>query len=820
MIQLLFLLLTSSIFCQNYYEELIKETVSEEYCNSVIGNMTALINEGYVYLDFLKAPKQPRPNYFQKMDLIKELNSINRTNRTFYEFYGDIHEIIRNTGDAHFSFYSEKTPNNFSLSSYYFCIPFYFLVQEVFDKDNVTINDTYLTIKLSSSEDFCQEHFSNEEISEIRKLSGKKIISINNMNPYEYIEKITKNIGSPHSKQCKFIDGIDNIFEQNAFIFPQKKENLNISIKFEGEEKLFETQYSFEKYESSEEFREFYLQEQRKSSKNNIPFLKFEKIKEKFKMKKGLKNKLKDEKDIWDLKSEDEYIKCKVDDENKFNIIYQESFHPENFNDYEDIMYKCFSLFYSNDYKIIIIEFRNSGGMTELAIPFTQYLRPKISNPFIGGFRSTPLILEKILKSDENLNPETCYPYTEKDNILNGFEDIYDDGIDKIVHKRTKNIEILSIFEKKIMEKKRKEYLSTRKTKKPTDILVFTDGYSFSCTSIFIKGLQVHGHGIIVGYNARPDLNKSDFDAAQSNSVVEIFETSENAKNLKELGFSSYITFGEFFDPNDKEIPKTPMEFLIYPVDEISTIYQEYDDRIYNRFIEEAKIIFKKYNDNGECNPDNKYLYFETSDCDSKINISRAHGGYICGADGKWDKNKCIAAYCDDGYYLNDNRTECIKDPCDNIKLNEITINEEKETEYIIEPNNAYIFTIEKENYLYSFYSEFEPFIYVMNNDHILEAVKNGTKFKKGEKIYINYYVNISENSHISIKAESNEPKNKEDDDKGKGLPTSIIVLIIVGSIILLIIIIMIIICVISKKKKVSNSVIEEKTQQLNPITE
>ena len=53
---------------------------------------------------------------------------------------------------------------------------------------------------------------------------------------------------------------------------------------------------------------------------------------------------------------------------------------------------------------------------------------------------------------------------------------------------------------------------------------------------------------------------------------------------------------------------------------EISTIYQVYDDRIYNRFIKEAKIIFKKYNDNGECNPDNKYLYFETINCDSKIN--------------------------------------------------------------------------------------------------------------------------------------------------------------------------------------------------------
>ena len=68
------------------------------------------------------------------------------------------------------------------------------------------------------------------------------------------------------------------------------------------------------------------------------------------------------------------------------------------------------------------------------------------------------------------------------------------------------------------------------------------------------------------------------------------------------------------------------------------------------------------------------HLYYETSDCDSKINIDKAHWGYICGDDGKWDKNNCIPAYCDEGYYLNDNRTECIKDPCDNIKLNEITI--------------------------------------------------------------------------------------------------------------------------------------------------
>lgn len=241
MSRLLFLLLIVSIFCQDYYDELMNETVSEEYCNNVIGNMTALINEGYVYLDFFKAPKQPNPNYFPKMDLIKELNNINRTNRTFYEFYGDIHEIIGNTGDGHFSFLSEATPNNISLYSYYFCIPFHFFVKEVFDIDNVTLNDTYLTIDLIPVKTYCREHFTNDTISEIQKLSGKKIISINNMNPYDYLEKATKNVASAHSKQCKFVQSINSIYQQIAYIYPHKKEDLNISIKFEGEEKLFET---------------------------------------------------------------------------------------------------------------------------------------------------------------------------------------------------------------------------------------------------------------------------------------------------------------------------------------------------------------------------------------------------------------------------------------------------------------------------------------------------------------------------------------------------------------------------------------------------
>ena len=86
----------------------------------------------------------------------------------------------------------------------------------------------------------------------------------------------------------------------------------------------------------------------------------------------------------------------------------------------------------------------------------------------------------------KNLNSETCLAYTEKDDILNGPEDTYSQGN---IHKRTKSINILNIFEKKIMEAKRRAYLKTGKAKKPTETIVFTDGFSFSCSSAYIKGL-------------------------------------------------------------------------------------------------------------------------------------------------------------------------------------------------------------------------------------------------------------------------------------------------------------------------------------------
>ena len=166
-------------------------------------------------------------------------------------------------------------------------------------------------------------------------------------------------------------------------------------------------------------------------------------------------------------------------------------------------------------------------------------------------------------------------------------------------------------------------------------------------------------------------------------------------------------------------------------------------------------------------------------------------------------------------FILSDDRTECVRDPCQDITLNEISINETEDREYIIEPNNTYIFTIEKENFSYYFYSEFEKFFYVFNGKHVLEAVENGTGFMQYDKIYVNYFVNITSNTKVSIKVVNLDPD--KEDKKNKKLSGGAIALIIIATIIVIIAIILIIIHY-ERKKIMSDTEIENKTDQLDTI--
>ena len=241
------------------YEQILNETVSEEYCSNVISNITKLLEEGYIFLDFYKSPIGPKGNEsynISKLDLIQELEDIPKTDRKFYDFMRDIYKITRKTGDNHLAFIANSPPlSNIYIFLFYYTIPFKFEVIDQID-NNGNVTDTYLIMAKDEEETSSQSN-NETESPRYKKYLNKKIISINDTDPFEFITNLFGDLSLGHNPQIKYIDILDSI--QNIYIiqYPFLKEELsNITLKFEnGENYTFSFYFNqlwgpntFEKY--------------------------------------------------------------------------------------------------------------------------------------------------------------------------------------------------------------------------------------------------------------------------------------------------------------------------------------------------------------------------------------------------------------------------------------------------------------------------------------------------------------------------------------------------------------------------------------------
>jgi hypothetical protein len=105
----------------------------------------------------------------------------------------------------------------------------------------------------------------------------------------------------------------------------------------------------------------------------------------------------------------------------------------------------------------------------------------------------------------------------------------------------------------------------------------------------------------------------------------------------------------------DKNRENVPEEFTVNFIDERIDVYNNYNDKLYENFVAEAKKIFKKYE--SHCNPNNTYLNFLNENC--SFDDIHLHGGYKCGKDGKWNET-CVPFYCDENYYFEPVSQKCV----------------------------------------------------------------------------------------------------------------------------------------------------------------
>ena len=598
----------------NYNESILLEDlyipINVTYMKDLISNLTSII-EGYVYLDIAKNP----PNLLhKKIDLKEELiNKINISNeRPFYEFYRDIKRVLSTVRDINLM--PKPLINNFS--KYMACLPFSFYIEA--DEEN----DYQLYMKKNYK---CPFNYTNSTINDFIDdaiYNKRKISLINNINPFDFIQNFGKDflkIKNEHSYFTLIMKYISNF---PLYIFPLNEDELNLTINLSNKE---EKNISFF----------IYLNSDLEKNNNDIDDIKLK----------------------WDYSIDG--FRCRIDEINKFNVFYQNTFYFEDEQKIKDIIFNCSRLFHNNTYSIIGIESRNEIGMDKIGIYLEQLLQPKIStNKLLFSMRKSSLLKDNFEQfKTEYLDFSTCKEPKSYETFFLENPDNYGN----ITHYRTILLDGISLETKKDLLSKREE-LTKKNMKKPTEILIFTDYASFNAASVFIKGLQQSGGAIIVGYFGNPKNRKILGDSSISSSGIINYKWTNYSKNLKYLGFEIKITGKEFYDFNFQKDNPLPLEYISISVDEHIDIYQDYSDNIYDKFINESKKIFEKYK--FQCNINNSFLLLENNNCSKIKGDSHAHGGFACGNDGLWNKSKCKAFYCDLGFYYDSYQNKCIEDIC------------------------------------------------------------------------------------------------------------------------------------------------------------
>ena len=145
-------------------------------------------------------------------------------------------------------------------------------------------------------------------------------------------------------------------------------------------------------------------------------------------------------------------------------------------------------MFHQNDYRIVVIENLIQGGIGELGLALRQLLQVKIKNRSYLAFKPIPSVAAHY---NTFYDSETFSVFKSPEDFFNGKDIDYSIETETIIHKKTKVYDRAPKSRRIQLEEKRKEFLNFKK--KPTDIIIFVDPYTYGAGSIFTKTIQNEG---------------------------------------------------------------------------------------------------------------------------------------------------------------------------------------------------------------------------------------------------------------------------------------------------------------------------------------
>ena len=681
----LFLIISTFIFIkfvsnqnQNYFYEpkealefINRTTYDSDTLQFILNSLSKTFQDAYAFNEISKNPPKTKfsEDYFKKVDIQKRLKEINTNNTSVYKFYQDLRRALADLEDLHIHFDISRFVSLYT--QIYLIQPIQFYIKMHENKPRI-FGKPYLSQELMSK---FKDYGTVSKV--IKENSNEPILTINGKDPFIYITTFGNEylrLKSPYATFVYKFLNVNNINNANLYQLPLSLKDLtNFAVVYENEKK-FKTDFVIlsksnlnpneTKSSSNNELNNIINSNLLIKDNINAKIDNFENVnvilgQNSFNDEKMLK----DEKDFKWNHDYNNIFKCRVDDKNKVNVYLIKKFGDgNNIENFFQAIEKCVKLFDGNKYPIILINSFNPGGIAFLSHILLELLSPKISLNMYGAYRKT-----STFKSSPQLdeyfslfaNSENCESLTYDHLIKKNYPLKYSDDISDVL---TERFIILNKDTKKRINDIKKNLKNPRN---PTDILVLTDGFSYSSAALFLKYLQYYGGAITAGYFINPSISNIPFDSGLSPSITFDYIrlqllSPEGYKPLYDKFKWSLSIPGvqTFYNPDNYSIP---LEFDVTPVDKKINLYEVFNESNYEVFINESIAILNNYKNS--CNPDNKKLILIKNECDKSFENTFTHGGYQCGENGTWIE-KCVASYCDIGYIFDHNKHKCIIDVC------------------------------------------------------------------------------------------------------------------------------------------------------------
>jgi len=360
-------------------------------------------------------------------------------------------------------------------------------------------------------------------------------------------------------------------------------------------------------------------------------------------------------------RAEHKEVLCGMSKDGNMNYIILDTFDPQNETLFYNELVECVQDFDENDKPITIILSYNSGGYISLQELVKFLLMPPYDIRTIEAARNTEFVREYMLRYSyyrslapiskkcemfTNVTAPEFLKYEERDDFGSG-------GI----HVRTKKM-----IQTSLDVSEYEPYTLKKHVRKPTDIIVATDGYCFSACSFFVNNIIRSGSAIVAGFGTTTPGDEL-FAAGQCPST-QIYPMLNN-KTISDLSGECGLYYAtpvmETFNISKDFKETIPGDYDVLRVD----VHCGYNTSHYpntNNLLAATLKVHQRFMT--ECNPNNHHLIFVTENCTCD-DPHALYCGYACGKDSVWDKTVCKISACVPGYVVDYESNKCVRNDCD-----------------------------------------------------------------------------------------------------------------------------------------------------------